>query len=138
MKLLYTFLLLISAAGVFAQSNVVPDNVEFAALKDLWDSTNPNGTTWTTKTNWPTGTWPSTATSTQFGTWYGVTVVNGDITQIALPTNNLIGSLPSSIGTLTKLKVLSLGSNQLSGTIPNEIGNLTSLQTLLLGVNNFS
>jgi RHS repeat-associated protein len=138
MKTFYTLLLFLSTAGAFAQNNVVPDNLEFQALKDLWDSTNPNGTAWTAKTNWPTGTWPSSATSVQFGTWFGVTVLNGDITQIVLANNNLIGSIPSSIGTLTKLKVLSLAGNQLSGVIPDEIGNLTSLQSLLFSTNNLS
>src|SRR5690606_20212945 len=36
---------------------IVPDAIEFAALKDLYD--NLGGPTWTNKTNWPSpGNWP--------------------------------------------------------------------------------
>lgn len=135
MRSLYLILIsFIFSASAVAQSNVVPDNVEFQILKDLWDST--AGTGWTTKTNWPvSGSWPSSATSSQFGTWYGVTVTNGDITSIVMTSNNLTGKLPSSISGLTKLKTLNLNSNHLSGSIPASIGSLTSLTMLALSAN---
>src|SRR5260221_3329302 len=79
--------MMIISINSFSQ-NLVPDSLEFKALKDLY--TNTDGSSWTTKTNWPT-TWPSTATSAQFGTWYGVTVTNGDISTIAMANNNLTG-----------------------------------------------
>jgi RHS repeat-associated protein len=113
---------------------LVPDALEFQALKDLFDNT--AGSSWTTKTNWPTtGSWPTFANNAQFGTWYGVTVTNGDITTLNLPSNNLTGPLPTSIGNLTKAQYLYLNNNKLSGSIPSSIGNMTTLIKLYLNSN---
>lgn len=135
MKALFTVLILFtSCLTLSAQNNLVPDSLEFKALKQLWDST--KGTAWTNKTNWPTlNNWPSGATSSQFATWYGITVVNGDISSIVLSSNNLEGKIPSSIGLLTKLKTLTLSTNKISGTIPTSICSLTSLNILNLSSN---
>ncbi len=153
--------LFLSCRCVFGQTNVVPDEIEFAVLKNIYDSL--GGSSWTNKTNWPaSGSWPSSATSAQFGTWQGVTVSNGDITRLTLSGNNLSGQLPKTIGNLKKLvyaylqsnnisgsipasfggltsiQYLYLHQNQLSGSIPTELGNLTSLSRLLLNNNNLS
>jgi RHS repeat-associated protein len=135
---LKTFLLMtfLSFAGLqsHAQTNVIPDSVEFAVLKNIYDSL--GGPAWTTKTNWPTsGNWPASATSAQFGTWFGVTVANGDITRVDLRANNLIGIFPKSIIQLTKLQVLRLNSNKISGSIPSSIWRLTSLIRIYLYTN---
>ncbi|KAK3039163.1 hypothetical protein RJ639_028909 [Escallonia herrerae] len=50
----------------------------------------------------------------------------------------LVGSLPTSIGNLTKLRTLSLPHHLLSGEIPAAIRRLGSLQVLQLQGNNFS
>ncbi|KAJ3680746.1 hypothetical protein LUZ60_015235 [Juncus effusus] len=56
-----------------------------------------------------------------------------------LNSNNLTGSLPSSIGNLsTQLSYLNLMNNQISGEIPPTIANLVNLNTLLLSRNKFS
>ncbi|CAN1180420.1 Piriformospora indica-insensitive protein 2 [Linum perenne] len=47
----------------------------------------------------------------------------------------LIGSIPSSLGKLKKLKSLILLENGLQGGIPNEIGNLMKLKQLVLSSN---
>jgi RHS repeat-associated protein len=113
--------------------NAVPDNVELAVLKDIYD--NLGGINWTTKTNWPTpGNWPATATSAQLDTWYGITVVNGDITQITLKINHLAGALPSSLGNLSALTNLDVGTNAITGVLPESLKNCTNL--LALSVNN--
>jgi len=131
MKRLYSIILLLFSAVAYAQTNIVPDDVELQVLKNMYDSL--GGSSWTTKTNWPTpGNWPATATSAQFGTWYGVTVANGDITQISLGTNHLVGTIPISISKLSKLTNLSLQSNQIGGTIPPQLGRLSNLTSLLL------
>ncbi len=144
-----------------AQTNVVPDDIEFAVLKNIYDSLGGSG--WTNKTNWPSsGSWPASATSAQFGTWQGVTVANGDITRLTLSGNNLTGllpktignlkkltfaylqsnsitgSIPASFGGLTSIQYLYLHQNQLTGSIPSELGNLTTLSRLLLNNNNLS
>lgn len=88
------------------------------ALVDFYYST--GGDDWYNKDNWLIG---------NANTWYGVSV-NGEkrIDRFDLRNNNLIGSIPSTIGELTELYLLFLHQNQLSGTIPDEIGNLTKLR----------
>ncbi|KAL0377170.1 UNVERIFIED_CONTAM: Receptor-like protein EIX2 [Sesamum calycinum] len=49
---------------------------------------------------------------------------------INLSSNNLTGTIPSSIGKCSYLKVVDLGNNNLSGEIPNSIGQLNQLQSL--------
>ncbi|KAH9735373.1 MDIS1-interacting receptor like kinase 2 [Citrus sinensis] len=55
-----------------------------------------------------------------------------------LSNNNLSGSIPSQIGSLSNLKYLDLDRNNLTGTIPKEIGSLRNLKELRLGSNNFN
>ncbi len=64
------------------------------------------------------------------GTWYGVTVLNGEVTELNLNFNRLLGAIPTELGELTALTLLDLGRNPLSGTIPTELGALTNLQEL--------
>ncbi|MEI9920685.1 MAG: RHS repeat-associated core domain-containing protein [Bacteroidota bacterium] len=121
----------------YSQSNLVPDSDELTALRALWEST--GGASWTTKTNWPTaGSWPSTATATQMDAWYGITVTNGDITQIILNNNALNGHLPDELGLLTKLDRITVNDNNLSGQIPSSIGQCTGMLNLFLQNNQFS
>ena len=49
-----------------------------------------------------------------------------------LQNNSLIGPIPTEIGNLTELTILSLSTNSLTGPIPTEIGNLTKLEELYL------
>jgi len=110
------FLVLALTSFRLAQGQgVVPDALEYAALKDLYEST--HGTDWNNNTNWPT-TWPATATSAEFGTWIGVEVSNGDVTALRLAYNNLNGTIPASMGNLTQLTFVGLNSNSLSGGFP--------------------
>lgn len=110
----------------------ISDQVEFNALKDLYNATNGSG--WTNQLNWPT-TWPASASASQFGTWFGVTVGSGDVTGIQLSGNNLVGTIPTSIGDLTRMTLLRLQVNQLSGPLPSSIGNLTLLTSLAVNDN---
>jgi RHS repeat-associated protein len=132
---LATGLTLQSAPITTVNEGLVPDAIEYQALKDLFTST--NGANWINKTNWPT-TWPASATAAEFGTWFGVNVANGDVTNIYIPTNNLVGTIPPSIGNLTSLNFLQLQNNQLSGAIPFELGNLSNLEQLKLDQNQIS
>jgi Leucine-rich repeat (LRR) protein len=121
----------LSSFASLNETGDLPDALEFSLLKEIFD--NMGGAAWTNKTNWPVaGSWPTTATSAQFGTWFGVTVENGDINKISLENNNLVGAIPASIGTFSSLKEISLVNNKINGTIPASIGNLSTLQRLNL------
>jgi len=47
-----------------------------------------------------------------------------------LSSNQLSGTIPSTIGSLTNLQELYFPTNQLSGTIPSSIISLTNLYSL--------
>ncbi|KDP37991.1 hypothetical protein JCGZ_04634 [Jatropha curcas] len=51
---------------------------------------------------------------------------------------SLSGDIPSSLGQITSLRVLSLSQNNLLGNIPNEISGLVNLEQLDLSYNNLS
>ena len=105
------------------------EGVDRATLTALYNSA--GGASWTDKTNWGSPTEP-------LNTWFGVKVDgNGNVTELALPDNNLSGPLPAELGSLTSLTTLDLSDNQLSGTIP-DLSSLTQLQTLNLGDNQLS
>ncbi|KAK1409145.1 hypothetical protein QVD17_35670 [Tagetes erecta] len=55
--------------------------------------------------------------------------------RLILNDNKLTGEIPTSIETLTALRVLHLDYNLLNGTIPESLGNLTSLTELVLSGN---
>ena len=117
-------ILLVSNLGLSA---AIPA-AERQALIDLYNST--NGASWTTKTNW------LGAAGTE-NTWFGVTTDAGNTTVLALQLtdNNLVGTLPTSLGNLGNLQHLWLDYNQLTGGIPTELGNLGNLQGLVLSDN---
>ena len=114
------------------ETNVVPDDIEFAALKDIF--TNLGGTGWLKKTNWP-ATWPATVTSAEFSKWFGVVVSNGDVISLNLPSNKLTGTIPASIANLSQLTSIYMQGNSISGSIPTEMGSLSKLTLLYLYIN---
>lgn len=121
----------------FVNDGLVPDHIEYLALKALYEST--GGAEWMQKTNWPIGdSWPTTATWEEFGTWFGVLVENKDVTELVFDFNNLVGPIPASLGNLTSLRKLSLYGNGLTGTVPVQLGNLTHLEYLALAANSLT
>jgi len=93
---------------------------DFDALVALYNST--NGANWT-------NAWDLNAS---INTFYGVTLdANDRVTSIDLSGNNLTGTLPTELGSLTNIQALNLRNNQLTGSIPENIGNLSNLQTIL-------
>ncbi|KAK0579897.1 hypothetical protein LWI29_033191 [Acer saccharum] len=50
---------------------------------------------------------------------------------------DLVYDLPSTLGGLTKLKIMDLSSNSIYGSIPSTLGNLTNLRLLNLSFNYF-
>ena len=100
-----------------------------AVLMDLYNAT--NGANWRNNTNW--------GSAAPLDQWSGVvTDDNGRVTQLYLGGNQLSGSIPSSLGSLTNLEGLRFGGNQLSGSIPPSLGSLTNLVRLELNANRLS
>ena len=135
LSLIATVLLVAIGSGAFKFGDQVlaqqsgSATADRAALVALYDAT--GGANWTTKTNWKT--------TADLGTWHGVTTdSNGRVTRVDLEENNLIGTIPSSIGTLSELTHLNLHWNDLSGDIPSSIGNLSELTHLSLYGNRLS
>ena len=100
-----------------------------AALEALYKAT--GGPSWTNRSNW--------TTDAPLRSWHGVTTdSSGRVVGIDLHKNNLTGSIPRELGTVSRLRVLSLWGNRLSGSIPRELGNLPSLGDLNLWGNRLS
>ncbi|KAK7817495.1 putative lrr receptor-like serine/threonine-protein kinase [Quercus suber] len=60
------------------------------------------------------------------------------VTQLKIDRNFFTGPLPTFIGNLSALQLLSIAHNMFSGTIPKELGDLKELNMLSLASNNFS
>ena len=60
------------------------------------------------------------------------------LTDLNLSTNELTGEIPDELGNLRNLRVLNLRTNELTGEIPDELGNLRNLKVLNLHSNNLS
>lgn len=80
------------------------------------------GANWTTSTGW------GGVRGTEC-LWSGITCDGwGRVVSIVLSNNNLVGTLPASLSTLTHLQLFQAGQNQLTGTIPQ----LSAMQSLEL------
>ena len=94
-----------------------------AALVALYEAT--GGSDWTDRTNW--------TTDEPLDVWFGVsTDATGRVAALALPENELAGTLPAALRNLTHLRRLDLGGNRLAGSIPAELGDLVELEELSL------
>jgi len=109
-------------------STEIPE-IECLALVALYEST--NGASWTKNLQW-------LEASSVPCDWYGVGCFGGSVTQLALNSNDLNGSIPPEIGDLSNLTYLGLGDNHLSGSIPPELGNLSNLSSVHLFNNQLS
>jgi Leucine-rich repeat (LRR) protein len=112
--------------SAMAQQTQIPD-AEYAALVALYNTADgPSwANTWTLPTDNPCSL-------------YGVSCADGHVTELLLWQNSLSGAIPSELGVLTGLTVLSLDQNQLSGAIPPELGALANLWYLGLSGNQLS
>ena len=100
------------------------------ALIALYNAT--AGANWTDKTNW------LGAEGTEC-TWFGVQCdFGGNVSSLILRQNNLVGSLPNELASLSALQNFDLGGNQLSGTIPSNITQLLNLKFIHLWGNQYT
>ena len=116
--------------NVYASSRiVVAKDAEMDALEALYQDT--DGDNWTNNRNW--------LSNAQLDSWHGVTTDrNGLVVELDLSENELNGTIPSELGSLTNLERLKLSKNQLRGPIPPELGNLSNLKFLDLYENRLS
>lgn len=64
--------------------------------------------------------------------WEGVQCINQSVTSINLSDRNISGTISSSIGDLTSLKLVKLSGNFISGSIPDSFCYLHQLQSVYL------
>lgn len=105
-----------------------PSQPECQALVDLYNQT--NGPEWTFSQGWLRTGMPCW--------WHGVQCTAGHVTDLNLARNQLSGTLPGSIGDLSKLKSLNLWMNRLTGSLPSRLGDLSDAAALFLADNQFS
>jgi Leucine-rich repeat (LRR) protein len=98
------------------------------ALVSLYNATGGPG--WRDRTNW-LGAPGSECT------WFGVSCDTGSTTvvELTLHENNLVGTIPDSIGGFPDLRTLLLYDNKLRGSIPSAIGQLVKMDTMILDRN---
>ncbi len=101
---------------------------ECNSLRALYYST--NGAEWTSSEGWLVDIDPCQ--------WFGVTCVNGHVTEVHLPNNGLAGTLPAELVGVTHVQILDLSDNALTGGIPANYGQLFSLVEWNLAQNNLS
>lgn len=120
--LLFSCALLVAATA----SAAIPSS-ERAALVDLYQST--NGANWDQNEKW--------LSSESECTWYGVTCdeTQSNVVDLGLYYNNLDGTLPASIGNLSRVRSLQFAGNQLRGEVPASLGALKQLEVLYLDAN---
>ncbi|UOQ54228.1 DUF6443 domain-containing protein [Hymenobacter cellulosivorans] len=105
-----------AVAQTIPHQGEVPDSTELRVLRQFYYAT--DGPAWTHHEQWLAG-----STLADAATWQGVQVGNGDIVSLRLPSNNLTGSLPTSLGLLSQLHYLTLsGNSSLGGSIPATLG----------------
>lgn len=69
---------------------------------------------------------------------YTISYLSSTNTIFDLSNNNLIGQIPTSIWTLSSLRLLNLSGNHLEGPIPASFSNISTLEQLDLSKNNLS
>lgn len=70
--------------------------------------------------------------------WRGIACTHGRVTSLSLPNRGLTGYIPSELGLLDSLIVLSLAHNNFSKLIPSRLFNATNLLSLDLSHNSLS
>lgn len=102
-------------------------NKDRDVLVRFYNST--GGPNWTESRGW--------LTDSPISEWYGIGAnASGEVIEIVLGNNNLMGALPIDLRELESLEVLELDINRITGSIPNWITEMANLRILHLGQNN--
>ncbi len=122
-------LVLACALLIAAGASAAIPSAERSALVDLYQST--NGPSWTENAKW--------LSNEPECDWYGVTCdeTESNVIDLSLYYNNLDGTLPASLGNLSKVRSLQFAGNQLRGELPASFGALKQLEILYLDANQF-
>jgi Leucine-rich repeat (LRR) protein len=132
-----TFTLTVSNNGTSTSATAVltvGSHPDYQPLVDLYNSTNGSG--WSLRIGWLNGCNPCTGNNGR--PWYGLTCTSGRVTRLNLGFNQLIGTLPASLGSLNSLQQLYLNDNQLTGEIPGSLSTLINIQQLSFTNNQLS
>ncbi len=109
-KTLLPLAVLLTSFLAYRKASAQANTTDSLAMIDLYNSTNGPG--WTNHSNW--------LTSAPLYSWFGI--FSGDsihVQVITLNNNNLVGTLPSSLGNLTSDGMyINLSNNRLSGSLP--------------------
>lgn len=110
---------------------------DYVALSALYEST--NGSDWINNTGWKDGASGVSCDPCNWNgqPWFGIRCNDNNVYSIDLGSNNLFGSIPSSIGQLN-LRDLHLDDNHINGSIPSSIFNMIGLVQLDLRKNKLS
>ena len=119
---------MIACNGNFSEQEnaVLPE--DYAALESLYNTL--GGENWNNNTNW--------CSDKPLEEWYGVYTHLGRVVAIDLSNNNLVGTLPSELASLTQLKSLNLAINRITGSIPESYSTMPNLTHLSLYNNSLS
>lgn len=113
-------------------TTVFPTNqADSLALVALYNAT--GGKNWDSE--WPSGALADQWLVEYVENWYGVAVLNGRVTRLFLPSNNLAGDIPAKISDLGSLIFINLMFNRLRGIAP-ELAGLPVISTIQLFSNN--
>jgi hypothetical protein len=117
---------LFSAANLLAQNCAHPD---YPSLEKLYLAT--EGDDWVDNDGWLTDCEPCD--------WKGIGCdENSRVTSIILRGNGLVGSLPTEIGDLDQLRLLSLPYNEVAGELPATLFTIASLRDINFSGNKIS
>ena len=112
--------------GIADRTVVNCENEERNALIALYHAT--DGSNWKNSDGW--------LSERPLHEWFGVTVdENGSVVRLDLEKNDLRGSIPLNLGSLSRLNTLNLSRNRLDGGIPSGLVNLKELHVLNLDQN---
>ncbi len=128
MKQLMKTALAITALISWSVSNAQVSEADSLVLVGIYNEM--GGVQWTDNTGW--------LTEDPVGTWHGVRLDDGRVTELFLDRNNLVGEIPVSIGQLSELTNLEMYINEISGEIPVEMAQLQKLERFIISKNSLS